>query len=149
MFTKSKVLVALLLACFVLLGGWLAYRTISANNHRSRLMLAQEIHKALSMMMGDLNNVKASSIQGVPADGKWYHAIGFNSRSANVINYRLNGQGNDELKRTSDLKTEIIANRLNELNFRRMPGDNLLLEVQIQAKNNLTLTSNFKIRLIE
>ena len=69
MVTKSKVLVALLLGCFVLVGR-LPYRTISANNHRTRLMLGQEIHKALSMMMGALNNVKASSLQGVPADGK-------------------------------------------------------------------------------
>ncbi len=149
MISKSKAIVIALLVIFGTIGGWLVYKTKARNNYQSQVVLAKELNKAMNTMMSDFRHAKASSVEGVPIDGQWYHEVSFKTIQEGQISYELSGQNNDQLKRINNGEAKLVALHMENLNLRRMPGDNAVLEVQIQARNNAQLTSNFKIRLLE
>ena len=146
MLSKSKVLIVAIFVLFLIVGVWICRRTIMMNENHSKIVLVKELHKAVSMMMADLRSAKASSISDVPTDGQWYHAVTFSTSQEGPINYNIEG---DKIKRLYKKESYLVASRIGGLNLRRAPGQDSMLEVQIQAKDNLSLTTNFKVRLQE
>lgn len=143
--TKSFLVLVVIIG--VLAG--LMYNNSVRQKHLSQVALAKELHKAMGAMMTDLRQGRAGSVKGVPADGKWHHEIAFSTIKEGAIEYRLSGESGSDLNRTSAGVSQTIAAHIGTLNLRRQAADNSLMEVQLQARNNLSLTSNFKIRMQE
>ena len=114
-------------------------------SHNAQMVLARETRKAMDAMMGDLREAKSASITGVPADGKWHHAVAFDKGTEGVVHYELTPAGH-ELRRIAPGFDRTVAVHIAGLNIRRQPGVLDVLEVQLQAQNQGTLISNFKIR---
>ena len=118
---------------------------ISLRQNSVSLVLAAETHKAMSAMMVDLRQARASTIEGVPADGKWYHSVAFEKAKEGIVRYEVTPAGR-ELRRISTGANRTVARSMEGLNIRRQLGVVDVLEVQLQAKNRAELVSNFKIR---
>lgn len=147
MLSKSKIFVISALAVFLAVTGILLYRITVKRNYQSQVVLAQEIRKAMGTMMADLRQAQTATVTGVPADGQWHQAIGFKTPIQGNIKYALNSSG--EIRRSAEGRSQAVAFYMGGLNFRRQPGDLSMLEVQVQARNAASLTSNFKIRMQE
>ena len=120
-------------------------RSIFPNKHDAQMVLAQETHKAMSAMMADFREARSTTIEGVPADGKWYHTVAFEKGQEGIVRYEVT-PASHELRRTSTGFDRTVARYMDGLNIRRQSGALDIFEVQLQAKNQAELVSNFKIR---
>ncbi len=118
------------------------------NKPGSQMVLAQETRKAMDAMMGDFREARSTTIVGVPADGKWHHDVAFNKGEGEVVRYQVVA-ATHELQRSEGNNQHTVASHMSVLNVRRQPGVLDVLEVQLQAENQSTLVSNFKIRTRE
>ena len=135
----------LVLVFALTLGAVLYGRSPSVNMHNAQMALARETRKAMDAMMGDFREARSATIEGVPADGKWYHSLAFDKGTQGAVRYELTPAGH-ELRRVTPGSSRTVAVHIAVLNIRRQPGVADVLEVQLQAQNSGTLISNFKIR---
>ncbi len=146
MTSKSKLLLAGILAVAVVS---LAVYISSRYQYSSQLGLAKELKKAMQAMMVDLSQAKAKSITGVPADGQWHPSIAFENVKSEGVQYVLGGPKRNELSRLSNGSSNRVAEHIGTLHMRRQSADTSMIEVRLQAQNNMSLASNFKIRMQE
>ena len=122
-------------------------KSVSQTKRQSQMALAKEIRKAMDAMMVDFREARSTTIQGVPADGQWHHRVSFNKGGKNVVRYEVTSPTHELMRTEGDLSQFVpIARSIAGLNIRRQPGVLDVLEVQVQAKNQVELVSNFKIR---
>ena len=113
-------------------------------DYRRKIVLAGEIHKVLERLMFDLYGAGVSSIQDVPADGEWHDRIAFAHPGQGAGEYQLQG---GHLWRMSAGQASLIADHIGRLRIRRQKEDPDILEVQIEARDDVSLLSNLKIRI--
>ena len=135
----------LVLVFALALGAVLYGKSVSVNTHNAQMALARETRKAMDAMMGDFREARSASIKGVPADGRWHHELAFDKGAQGTVHYGLTPAGH-ELRRIAPGSDRTVAVHITGLNIRRQPGVLDVLEVQLQAQNQGTLISNFKIR---
>jgi hypothetical protein len=137
------IFICLFIGIFVLI----VYPFLKVKNkevYRQKIVLAQEIRKSLDHLMPDLYTVSADAIKDVPADGQWYDQITFEDARQGVVVYKLRAGHLWRLIQGHDL---LIARDIGALRVRRQKETPDILEVQIEAKNNVTLVSNVRIRI--
>ena len=141
---KIKIIfIGLLIGCFVL-AALISLKIQNKEDYRQKTVLAQEIRKALDHLMTDLYDARENTIQGVPADGKWYNRIAFEHVRLGALEYVLRG---GHLWCLNKDKAVLIADDIGALRIRRQKETPDILEVQIEARNNVALVSNFKVRI--
>jgi len=112
--------------------------------YRQRIALAREIRKALDHLMPDLYAARENTIQGVQADGQWYNRITFEYAGQGMVSYALK---EGHLWRLNNGRAELIADHIGDLRIRRQKETPDMLEVQLEARNNVVLVSNLRIRV--
>ena len=112
--------------------------------YRQKMVLAQEMRKVLENLMFDLRETSENSIQGVPADGLWHDRIDFIQAQLGNMEYIAKG---GRLFRINNGHILMVADNIRDLRIRRQKMTPDIIEVQIEAKKNVLLTSNLKIRL--
>lgn len=130
----------------ILAGVLIAFKLSSWLDHQRQMSLARELRKAISATMLDLSQAKSGSIQGIPADGQWYHATSFNTHQYGQIAYAVNNQ---QLIRQDVKAKQVIAGHVKEFNLRRIPSDPMIVDVKVILKAGILLSSNFRVRLQE
>ena len=141
---KIKILyVGLLIGiCVLTVSTFLKIKNIE--DYRRKTILAQEIHKVLEQLMFDLYDARESTIQDVPADGQWHSHIAFAHAGGQVGEYQLRGE---HLWRLHNGQALLIADHIGALRLRRQKETPDVLEVQIEARNNVSLLSHLKIKI--
>ncbi len=114
------------------------------SDYRQKMVLAHEMHNVLNHLMVDLYNARKDSIKDVPADGRWYDKIAFEDFRHGALQYTLSAE---HLWRVSAGQRVLIADHISHLRIRHKPQTPDIWEVQIEAKQNVSLVSNFKIRI--
>jgi hypothetical protein len=144
--SKIKIIfISLLIPFFILIISTLI-KIKNREDFQHKKVLAQEIHKVLGVLMLDLRDARESSIQDVPADGQWYGHIAFENDQLGPVEYMTN---NGHLMRLNHGQRLLIADHIKEIHIRRQQGSPTLIEVQIEAHTDVSLESNFKIRIRE
>ena len=142
---KIKIILLFLLVPIFILCAMVFWKAKEKQDYNQRVVLAQEIHGAMNHLMFDLRSARQGSVQEVLADGQWHDRIAFADAHGPVEYFLKDGH----LDRRSAGKTMSIADHIAFLHMRRPSADPAVLEVQIQARDRLSLTSNFKIRMQE
>jgi hypothetical protein len=141
---KTKIVpVCLFILCFFILALTLV-RIREIHRMDQKIVLAHETNKALYHLMFDLSQVREASIQDVPADGAWHDHITFMRAPQGEQEYVVQGR---ELLLVDNGKPSSIAENIVGLRIRRHMDSPGILEVQIRAQKDVTLLSNFRIRL--
>jgi len=111
---------------------------------KQKARLAQEIRKALDHLMVDIFQESEGSINDLPADGLWRNHIAFVVVNQGALEYSTK---DGHMFRINKGKGTLIADHIADLRFRRQATRPDLLEVQIEAKQGVSLTSNLRIRI--
>lgn len=106
--------------------------------------MARGIRKALEHLMFDLREARKNSILDLPADGLWHHRIAFDRADEGALEYVIK---DGHLFRISNGKALLIADNIGDLRIRRQKETPDILEVQVEAKDNILLVSNLRIRI--
>ena len=138
-------------ACIaLLLRGWDSWQITG-----SQAQLAQELSQSVTWMTNDIRQGGASAVANVPADNSVYPQISF-STAQNVsgggvvwgplINYSLGGPDGQQLIRTQNGQTRVIAVNITSLQFTRFTAAPNVVNVQLTAsvptyRENQQLTS--------
>jgi len=121
------------------------FKIKSKDDYRQKTILAQEIHKVLEHLMFDLYDVGESTIQNVPADGQWHTRIAFAHPGRDAgVEYQLRA---GHLWRLNNGNALLIADHIGAWRIRRQKATPDILEVQIEARDNVSLLSNLKIKV--
>ena len=140
---KIKLIIVCCLIPVFALCALVLWKAKEKQDYRQRVILAQEIRKVMNLMMFDLRETRQGSVQGVPADGQWHDRIAF-EHSGGPIEYSLK---DGHVSRFSDGRGTPVADHIASLRMRRQAVDGAIAEVQIQARDKISLVSNFKIRM--
>ena len=131
-----------------------------------QLQLQQETRKAMDWMVRELRQSGQATIAGLPADGNPYAAITFQKSQGwdsvsgtinwgNQIQYShggldLDSDGDqDQLLRIAGAQTEVLANNIEVLQFRRPAGSPIIVVISLQAQSQTmqsTLNSQVTLR---
>ena len=144
MLKLKLILVALFIPLFIflLLVGW---RMKEKYEYPHKIVLAKEIRKVMDRMMIDVREAKQSSIREVPTDGKWHKRNAFDKVNEGMVEYVV--VKDRQLVRLTPGRAETIANHIAAIRIRRPTKEADVLEIQIEAKKDISLMSNFKIRV--
>jgi hypothetical protein len=140
---KTKPLFIWFVGAVLVMTAFIIWRVNDKEVMAQKVVLAKETHKVLNYLMLDLREAKQSSLKGMPADGQWHSNIAF-AHSSGPIQYVIK---NGELNRHAQGKVTPIAKSIESLYFLRRSNDPAIIQVQIKAKNQSSLISNFKIRM--
>jgi len=113
-------------------------------DYRQKVVLAGEIRKALEHVMLDLRQVRVRAISDVPADGQWYNHIVFERPGQGLVGYIIK---EGRLWRLNRVQTLLIADHISAWRVRRQKMTPDILEIQIEAKNSVSLVSHLKLRI--
>ena len=141
---KIKIIIVCLLVVFFALITLTFWKIKSNEEIHQKAVLAQEIQKALYHIMFDLRSARENTIMDLPADGMWYNHIAFNRVHQGVLEYKITG---GHLLRVINGKGLLIADHIGDMRIRRQKTTPYILEVQIEAQNNVSLKSYLKIRI--
>jgi hypothetical protein len=141
---KTKIIYFCLFLFLFILIGLTLLKIKHKEEYRQKVVLAQDTHKGLVHLMYDLSKAKKHSIRGVPADGQWHDRIAFYQSRQGPLEYLVD---KGRLLRISNGKALLIADNIADLRIRRQEQSPDILEVQITAQKNVSLLSNFRIRL--
>jgi hypothetical protein len=143
---KIKIIyICLFIPFFILMA--LAFLKIKHNEEfQQKAVLAREIHKVLGSLMFDLSQARENSIQDVPADGLWHDRIAFFQIRQGPLEYLIK---EGHLLRINNGESLLIADNIADLRIRRQKQTPDILEVQIKAQKNVSLFSNFKVRVLQ
>jgi hypothetical protein len=111
---------------------------------QQKTLLALQIGKAVEYLMPDLREARENTIRDVPPDGLWHHRIAFIQNQQGGVVYMVK---EGRLFRVNRGKVFLIADDISDLRIRRQSAFPDILEVQIEARKNVSLISNFKIRV--
>jgi len=141
---KKRIIFVCLCIGLIVLTALVGLKIKNKEDYRRKIVLAGEIHKVLDHLMFDLYGAGANSIQDVPADGEWHHRIAFAHPGQGRGEYQLQG---GHLWRKSEGQASLIADHIGQLLIRRQKETPDILEVQIEAKDGVSLLSHLKIRI--
>jgi hypothetical protein len=141
---KLKIIYACLIIPFFIL---IALTFLKIKHHeefQQKAVLAHEIRKVLEHLMVDISQAREASFGDVATDGLWHHRISFDQVQQGAVEYLIK---EGHLLRINQGKTLFIADDIGDLRIRRQKETPDILEIQIEAKKNVSLISNLKIRL--
>jgi len=141
---KIKIIYVCLIIFLIVFIGLTFLKMRHQEEFKQKTVLAGEIHKGLLHLMFDLGHARKNSIQGVPADGQWYHRVVFYQTQQGFLTYLVK---EGRMLRISSQKTMLIADHIDVLRLRRLKQTPDILEVQIEAQKDVSLISNLRIRL--
>jgi len=141
---KIKIIIVCLLVPVLVLMAAAFMKFRSKEQFQQKTLLAQEIRKVLDRLMFDLREARENTIQDVPADGEWHHRFAFDRSGQGALEYTIN---EGHLYRMNQGEKLLIADHIADLRMRRQKSSPDVLEVQIEAQNDVTLISNLKIRI--
>jgi hypothetical protein len=138
---KIKIIFVCLLLPFLVL---IFLKIKHKEEFQQKAVLAQEIHKILGSMMFDLREAREGSILDAPADGQWHNRIAFDHTQEGALEYTIK---DGHLWRINNGKEVLIADHISDMRLRRQVNAPNILEVQIEARNKVSLVSNLRIRI--
>ena len=141
---KIKITFICLLIPFLVFIVFVLSKIKAKEDYRQKAALAREIRKVMLPLMFDLRDARENTILDVPADGLWHDRIAFDNTTQGALEYLIN---EGHLWRINNKKPALLADNIGALHIRRQKQTPDILEVQIEAKNSITLTSNLKIRI--
>jgi len=137
-----KIISVCFLVPFLVLMTYTFLKIKSKQQYQQKIVLAQETRKVLGYLMVDLREAREKSILDVPPDGLWHHRMAFDRNNQGALEYLVH---DGQLFRINQGKSELIAEDINDIRIRRQENTPDLLEVE--AKKNVSLISNLKIRV--
>jgi hypothetical protein len=143
---KLKITYVCLFIVFFILTGLTFFKIKHMEDFQQKAVLAVEIRKVLETLMFDLREAREDTIQGIPADGLWYHRIAFDRARQGALEYTIK---DGHLLRTNKGQTLLIADHIADISLRRQANAPGILEVRIEARHNVSLISNLRIRMRE
>ena len=141
---NMKIIYFCLFAFLIVLIGLTLLKIKHQGEFQQKTVLAKETHQGLVKLMYDLSKAHKNTIRGVKPDGQWHHRIAFYQTGQGLVTYLLK---DGRLLRLNANKNLLIAYSIADLSFRRQPQAPDILEVRIVAQKDVSLISNFKIRL--
>ena len=117
---------------------------IRQEEFKQKAVLAQEIRKTLDCLMIDIYQGKEGSFKYFVADGVWHNHITFDVPKEGPLEYMII---KDHLYRINNTRETLVADHIADLRIRRQMSRPDVLEVQVEAKNGVSLTSNLRIRI--
>jgi len=141
---NNKIINIGLFIILMVLTGMVFLKIKHRNEYQQKLILAQEMRKALEHLMIDLSQARPGSLQDVPNDGQWHNRLEFESRGQGLLVYTIH---NGNLYKQSHGQEELIADYIDLLRIRRQQTAPDIIEVQVEARNNMSLTSNLELRV--
>ena len=109
---------------------------------RGEMML--KIRKVLTPLLSDLRVVHESSIQDVPADGRWYDRITFSGLRQGILEYSAQ---EGRVWRTGNGKRILIADDIDGWHLRRQMKTPEILEIRIDTQKDDPLSLNLRARI--
>jgi len=141
---KIKIIIVCLLVPFFVLAAFTFHKIKSKEEFQQKAVLAKEMRKAMEHLMLDLLKARKDTILNAPADGLWHNRIAFTHAKQGALEYWIK---DGHLLRINNGKTILIADDIGDLRIRRQPQTPDIMEVQIEAQNNVSLISNLKVRI--
>jgi len=143
---RLKIVFVCMLVPFFVFTGIILLKIKNKEDFKQKTVLAYEVRKVLGFLMLDLREAREDSFIDLPIDGQWHKRIAFNSAHQGELEYVINDR---HLFRVSNGVRKLIADDIKDLRIRRQKAAPAILEVQIEARNNVTLVSNLRIRVRE
>jgi len=141
---KIKLIVIVLLIPIFILIAFTFLRIKRREDFHQKTILAYEIRKVLDYLMVDLSQAKESSMLDLPADGQWHNRIAFSEAGQGSLEYFLK---DGILYRDNKGQELLIADHIAKLRIRHQQETPDIIEVQINAQSNVSMISNFKVRI--
>ncbi len=142
---KIKTIIVFLFVPFFVLITVVFLQIKKKEEFRQKVVLAQEVRKALYFLMFDLREARESTVLDVPPDGLWHSRIAFDEATQGVLEYFIR---EGQLVRVNGGKTLLIADHMGGLRIRRQKMTPDIIEVQVTAHKNVSLTSYLKIKIL-
>jgi hypothetical protein len=143
---KIKIIYVCLFIPFFVLMALTILKIRHKEEFQQKVILAREMQKALGHLMVDLSLARENSIQDVPTDSLWHDRIAFFQIRQGPMEYLIN---DGHLLRVNNGKELLISDDIAVLLIRRQKQTPGILEVQIKARKNVSLLSNFRIRMLQ
>ena len=122
---------------------------------QNTMTISYELRRGINLMSRDLAQTQAAQMD-IPADGNWYDNLSFripedmdangtvlDSAGAlewsNSIQYALGGVDNQQVQRTQNGNTQVLAHRVTLLQFRRTVANPSIVEVNFQVERGANL----------
>ena len=140
---KLKPIHIALCAIVLILGLCGVWKVVDQHIYTRKLVLAQDIRKVMDYLMFDLQEARQKTLAGVPLDGKWHDHLAFAHATGRVEYSAKEGR----VIRLGEGKRMAIADHIALLRIRRQAAQPAIAEVQIEARDGVSLISNFKIRM--
>jgi len=141
---KIRIIISCLLLPFIIFIAFTFWKIKSKEVFKQKTVLAYEIRKVLGYLMLDLREAREGSFIGLPVDGQWHERIAFKSSQLGDLEYIIQ---NRHLFRVSNGQQKLIADNIGDLRIRRQRSAPDIVEVQIEARNSVSLESNLRIRI--
>jgi hypothetical protein len=135
--------VCLLIAFFALFA-FTVFKIKSIEEFQQKVVLAHELHKVLEHLTYDLIEARKNTVLDVPVDGIWHDHIAFIHARQGAMEYLIKEGG---LFRVNNGKRSLIADDIADLRIRRQKETPDILEIQVKAQKNVSLTYNLRIRM--
>ena len=143
---KLKIVFVCMLIPFFVVTGIILLKIKNKDEFRQKTALAYEIRKVLGYLMFDLSEAQENSFIDLPPDGQWHKRIAVNGAQQGDLEYLIK---DGHLFRVSKGVRSLIADNIGDLRIRRQKDTPDIVEVQIEARMNVSLISNLRIRTRE
>jgi hypothetical protein len=146
MMKKIKIIYICLFIPFFIFVALTVLKIKNKEEFQQKAVLAREIRKVLYHLMVDLRDARVNTFLDAPADGQWHNRIAFIEAGQGALEYVIK---EGHLLRLNDGKSLLIADDIGGLRIRHQKETPDIVEVQIEARKNVSLTSYLKIRIRE
>ena len=140
---KIKNIFIFCFALLLVLFGVATWQAKQKQDYARKVVLSKQVRSVMIYLMLDLRDAKQATLKDVPVDNHWHERMAFVC-AVGPVEYGLRA---GRVSRMVAGRTTPIAEHIVFLRLRRLPKDPAVMEVQVQARDGVTLTSNFKIRL--
>jgi hypothetical protein len=131
---KLKIIYICLFIPFLILLGLSILKIRHFEQYRQKIVLAKEIRKVLVQLFMDLSQGQNEPLLQVPADGGWHIDPEYMIKEGHLFHL-------------IDGRRTLIADDIAALRVRRQEQSPDILEIQIVARNSVSLVSNLRIRI--
>ncbi|MDE2028681.1 MAG: hypothetical protein KGK03_07970 [Candidatus Omnitrophica bacterium] len=134
MSNKLKIIYVCLFIPFVILMVLTFFKIKHFQEYNRKVVLAKDIRKVLESLFLDLSENRNDALLKTPVDGRWHGDPEYIIKEGNL--FHING------------KTRfLVADHIAALRVRRLKQSPNILEIRIEAKSDVTLVSNLRIRI--
>lgn len=142
---QTKVLNIFLSLVFLVLVFFIVLEIKHHQEHVQRIALAGQIQKASQSLMLDFA-LSHSTFLDLPIDGVWHEKFAFKNDGLVTLKYFIN---EGHLFRLNRGRETLVADHIVLLRVRRQRNRPDIVEIEIEARNNISVASYLKVRLAQ